>query len=387
MSACASVTTAKAPAAIAAIHLEGPGAAGILRDILPPPAGKPHAFQPGDVTVTHIVDGVDILDHVVIACPHPETYEINCHGNPLIVAAVMRLLENRGARLVSAEQMLCNRFAPLCETTIELEARLAQLTVATFAGANLIAAQIHAGLVAAAKQWSDDLNLGTTELNVVRRQAGDILRRGRIARPLIHGLLIVLAGPPNSGKSTLLNALAGRPQAIVADIPGTTRDWVTAACSIGSLAVEFIDTAGLDSALTCDPVDRDAQAGALKLLSACDLVLYVIDGARPGVINPIAAQSPAIVVFNKSDLPARVTSDDLTFQPAATVAISALRAAGIDELALAIQTVLAVDDLKSDDPICFTDRQAALLTQLTDATDTSQAKYLIAQLLNAPLSL
>ena len=60
----------------------------------------------------------------------------------------------------------------------------------------------------------------------------------------------MIAGPANSGKSTLLNCLAGREKSIVADIPGTTRDWVSATCISGPLAMEIFDTAGLDESLT-----------------------------------------------------------------------------------------------------------------------------------------
>jgi tRNA modification GTPase len=392
MNARVCVTTARIPAAIAAIRLEGPDAAGILRAIMRPPSGKPPALKPGDIAVADVVDGPDTIDHIVVACRHPDAFDINCHGNPLIVQMIMKLLKARGVRVISAEQMLCDRLRPQCENTIELEAHLQQLTAATVPGAKLIAAQGRTGLAAAAKQWSESVE--TTPLESIRRQARDILRRGRIARPLIQGCKIVIAGPPNSGKSTLLNTLAGRPQAIVADVPGTTRDWVTAACRVGPLAVEFVDTAGLDPtwrghlardsswAHDSDTVDRAAQAATVQLLTDCDLVLYVIDASQPGPIEPIPTKSPIIVVFNKSDLPARTTPDDLAFQPAAAVTVSALASTGLNTLADAIQTTLAVNDLNPADPTCFTGRQTDLLTQLADTSDKYHALCLISELLS-----
>jgi len=423
MNVRACVTTAKAPAAIAAIRLEGPDAATVLAAIAGARRAAPGAtrtLQPGDLIVTDITDGSETLDQVVIACPEPGTFDINCHGNPLIVAAIMRLLNKHGAKLTSAEQVLRDRLRPRCEDAIELEARMAQFTAATLPGVQLIAAQARTGLAAAAKHWLASVE--TEPLDSIRRQAAEALRLGRLAKPLIHGCTIVLAGPPNSGKSTLLNALAGRPQAITADIPGTTRDYVTACCRIGPLSVEFVDTAGLwegyhaheqprpragvssrDSTLHLDPIDRDAQTAAKEILSNCDLVLHVIDATQPGPIEPIPAQSPVIVVFNKSDLPHRITSKDLAFQPAATATVSALHAKGLEDLAQAIQTALGLADIhaafgvgSASDvapeaegrlPVPFTTRQTTLLNRLTTATDESECKSLIKQLLTAPLTL
>src|SRR5207302_3672796 len=101
-------------------------------------------------------------------------------------------------------------------------------------------------------------------------------RRGRLVR---EGLQVVIAGRPNVGKSSVFNALAGAARAIVADVPGTTRDLVTEVIDLEGLRVTVIDTAGLRD--VDDVVEAEGVARARAAQGSADLTLYVLDRSRP----------------------------------------------------------------------------------------------------------
>ena len=385
MNARACVTTAKGTAAIAAILIEGPAAPGILANIFKTNSAKKTDLIPGDVRVGDITDNDQTVDHVVVACNGPDSFEICCHGNPLIVEAIMRLLAGGGAQLITAEEIAAEKFAAESKNTIAAEAKLQQLKAATVEGVRIIAHQMNAGLAQTARNWLS--NLDSLNREQIAGECKEILARSQTAKLIIDGCKAVIAGPPNSGKSTLLNCLAGKQKAIVTDIAGTTRDWVSAECRIGSLVVEFIDTAGLDKTLTqTDSIDRQAQNKTSDLLSHCDLILFVIDASQPQPIEPIQTDKPIITILNKSDLATAISDKETAFDAANMVRISAKTGDGIDELTDGIQMVLGVSGFGPLQTVCFTDRQVALLKQLAAAGNKTQAKPLITELLNGRLS-
>jgi tRNA modification GTPase len=146
------------------------------------------------------------------------------------------------------------------------------------------------------------------------------LADGRSGERVREGLTIVVAGPPNAGKSSLINALAGRDVAIVAPTPGTTRDPVEARIVAGSLPVTLIDTAGLRE--SPDPIEAEGVRRARARAASADLVLAVTDASCP-VPFPLEATVPVLAIANKTDLaPA----------PAALLPVSALTGAGLPEL-------------------------------------------------------
>ncbi len=429
MNARACVTTAKGTAAIASILIEGPDAPAILANIFKSNTAKKPDLKPGDVRVGDITNNNQIVDHVVIACKAGDSFEICCHGNPLIVEAIMRLLGTGGAQLVTVEEIVREKFAAESKNTIAAEAKLQQLKAITVEGVRIIAHQAQAGLAQTARKWLSDLDSLTlknsnktrlvipSEADVIpseaeesakttprsgssysspvlsecmRQIAGEckeILARTQTAKLIIDGCKAVIAGPPNSGKSTLLNCLAGRQKAIVTDIAGTTRDWVSAACRMGPLVVEFVDTAGLDETLTAkDSIDYQARKKTSELLSECDIILFVIDATKPQPIQPIQTDKPLIAILNKSDLPTAISDKNTTFDAANMVRISAKTGDGIDELTDRIQTVLGVSGLKSSVSTCFTNRQRRLVAQIAQAKSLSGAKSLIVELLIGPIS-
>ena len=138
-----------------------------------------------------------------------------------------------------------------------------------------------------------------TELVALEEHA----RQGTV---LHDGLSLAIAGPPNAGKSSLLNRLAGHDAAIVTDVPGTTRDTIRERLSLDGVPVEIVDTAGLRP--TQDPVEREGVRRARREIDVADHVLWVadiregLDAALAGAAGALPPGAPFTVVLNKVDL-------------------------------------------------------------------------------------
>jgi len=125
--------------------------------------------------------------------------------------------------------------------------------------------------------------------------------RGELVR---QGLSLAIAGPPNAGKSSLLNWLARRPAAIVSDVPGTTRDVVEVAMNFGGYPVRLWDTAGVRD--TSDAVEREGVARALRHVDEADICIAVVDATEPldgpHALPPSVLSAASLVLANKCDL-------------------------------------------------------------------------------------
>ena len=169
--------------------------------------------------------------------------------------------------------------------------------------------------------------------------------RDRVANPdpaldatlsrLIDPPLVVAIGAPNIGKSTLANTLSGRSVAIVADVPGTTRDHVGVAIDVAGLVVNYVDTPGIAPPAT--DIDREAAAIAADLVSRADLVLRCFDHA--GVPPPSVGPASLALALRLDLGPAGRPCD---------VGVSALTRQGIDDLARAIRERLVPDAALTD---------------------------------------
>jgi tRNA modification GTPase len=391
MSVFAAVMTGKGTGAISTVQVFGDLAEAVIAKIFRAAGTKPASFRPGEIRVGVIHDGDKCVDQVTIGCEGDGNFAIGCHGNPLIVAELMELLQRHGVEAQSVEQLAGKILAgQSSNNTIAIEAKLALAKAKTMSGSRIITNQIASGLNSTASRWLDNIN--GISLEQIRSQAGQILKASLIAKLLIDGCRIVLTGPPNTGKSTLLNCLAGRQKAIVSDIKGTTRDWVSSDCLIGRLFAEVIDTAGLDERLwACSgEIDKVSQEKTSQLLADADLILLVLDNSQPieqldkKIFDKLSGEK-VITVLNKSDLPPQFESSRFPDVLSDRVSISAKSGEGIQVLAEKIQQVCEVTNFGLNQAVCITSRQEKLVQQLKQARTMAEAASIITELLKGGL--
>lgn len=291
------VSSGRPPAAIAVLRVSGPSAIGAATTLAGPlPAPRTAGLR----TLRH--EGLVLDQALVLVFPGPPTatgedlVELHLHGGRAVVAAVERALsEQPGLRPAEAGEFtrraLANGridliqaqgIADLLEAETEQQRRLAMDSadgVVSRLVAQWMAELSRVGaLIEATIDFDDEDDveaIDTVRIDAETRALADELA-GVLARPSVEryrdGIRIVLVGPPNAGKSSLLNALIGREAAIVSPIAGTTRDRVEAQVVRRGRAYTLIDTAGLREE-TDDPIERIGIERARVALASADIIL------------------------------------------------------------------------------------------------------------------
>jgi len=398
----AAVMTGAGSGAIATIQIFGTKAKPVLEKIFRPQGDKKTSFKSGDIILGTINDVERIIDQVTIGCEGKDLFAVNCHGNPLITADITEMLQSHKVIVITSQQLLQKIYCAQGLRTIQIEAGIAQASAKTIAGTKIILYQTDKGLNKKAQGWLKTLRQANYKfIKRIQKQAGKILEDSKTAKILIDGAKIAITGPPNSGKSTLLNYLAGNVKSIVTDIAGTTLDYVTCQCRMGSLFAELTDTAGLERRGAEDggqqtkneeqrAVERIAQKRSMEIIGDADLVLLVLDRSRQtGQLDEKLIKKTAhkrtVTILNKADLPSKLNIFKLPKELRNCVTTSAKTGEGIENLVSRIQQKLGVSDFNLRTAVCVTSRQEKLLKNLIEAQSRQQAVRIITELLNSRL--
>ena len=342
--------------ALALIRLSGQGAFDVAAGALHPfHADPPRAVR--RVRLVHPATGELVDDALAAAFPAPRTYtgedlvEITTHGGLLVPAAAVAALVAAGARPAAPGEFTRRAVLNGKLDLLQAEATADLIDAGSPAQARRALHQLDRGLSARLELLRAELleleALIAYEIDFPEEDEGPVAperverawraARDRIAQLLAtapegerlrEGALVVIAGRPNAGKSSLFNALLGSERAIVTEIPGTTRDAIEAYTVIEGFPFRLVDTAGLRDG--GDRVERLGIEVSRKYLGAADLVLFCDeaedDSAREDFLTRVGA--PVVVVRTKSDL--RSPSDRPTDRP--SVAVSVVTGEGLAEV-------------------------------------------------------
>jgi len=297
--------------------------------------------------------------------PAPHSYtgehvlELHGHGGPLVMEALVdRVLELGARRALPGEFTLraflndkldlaqAEAIADLIDAGSRAAARAAMRSLqgefsAMVRGLTEAVIELRTYVEAAIDFPEEEIDfLADRELGerfrAVRAHFAGVLESARVGRLLREGMTVVIAGPPNAGKSSLLNRLAGYDAAIVTPIPGTTRDVLRERIHLDGMPLHVLDTAGLRAG--GDIVEEEGMRRAQAEMQRAERVLFVIDAAADPEGSALRrerarlpADVPLTLVFNKCDLaPGLTLANDPDGPP--RCAISALTGAGLAEL-------------------------------------------------------
>ena len=371
----AAIATARGAGGIAIVRVSGANAEEILEKAFNP-AVRRDRFESHRLMYGWAVDadGGRLDEVMAVLMRAPATYtredvaEIHCHGGSVSARLVLDRVLALGARMAQPGEFTRRAFMNGRIDLSRAEAVMQLIGANSQAAARASVRQLEGGVSGFVKSVSDRLigmmaliEASTDFPDEVEEEAaaeqlvGDLReviagirarcdRRG--ARLLREGASIVLAGRPNVGKSSLMNALLNQERAIVTDIPGTTRDVLTERVMIGGVMAELSDTAGQRE--TDDPIERLGVGRAQRAMAAADVILVVLDAAEPLADEDIAllksADQRTIVCLNKSDLPAVLRRTDIeALTDAAIFEISAQTGLGVDAMTSELARRIAVD--------------------------------------------
>jgi len=275
-----------------------------------------------------------ILDEVLVGrmlAPSSYTgedvYEVNCHGGPFVAQRILQACIRHGARLAEPGEFSKRAFLNGKLDLVQAEAIIDLIGSRTETSANLALSQLSGGLsdlilnlreeilevlafIEAGIDFPEDdvesLDRKTLE-SLINKAVGNsrlLLAGSKTGKILRDGLITVIVGRPNVGKSSLLNALLQEERAIVTDIPGTTRDEIRESVSIGGILLQLVDTAGICE--SHDFVERLGIERTWKALISAELILLVVQANLPltevedQILNNYSDK--VIVIINKMDL-------------------------------------------------------------------------------------
>lgn len=322
--------------AVALIRVSGPSALTIADKVVTFRRGNASEARGYSLKFGSVADIDDVLVSI-FRSPHSYTgedaVEITCHASPYIIGRILDRLTESGCRLAEPGEFTQRAFVAGKMDLAQAEAVADVIASSSAAEHRAAMNQMRGGYSAELRGIRDELlqlssllelELDFSEEEVefanktqltslcssARAHCSRLADSFRLGNAVKNGVPVAIVGAPNSGKSTLLNALLGDDRAIVSDVPGTTRDTVEEVCVIDGVKFRFVDTAGLRE--TTDTVEKMGIERSFAAIDKAQVVLCVIDSASPSaaadeaylrsVCSSRIPDGCLIVVLNKSDL-------------------------------------------------------------------------------------
>ena len=355
------IATPPGAGALGVIRVSGPAACERVSPLLRLTGGRQiAAARPRMLHRVRVVDpatGAQLDDALAAFMPGPHSYtgedvvEISCHGSPVLLAEIVSKLVNDGVRFAEPGEFTRRAYLNGRLDLVQAEAVALLIGARTERAARLAARQVDGalsaelralresvlGLVAGLEVSLDfpDEAVGASRgaaggrCQEIAARLGRLVAGARHSRLLDEGLVVMLAGAPNVGKSSLLNLLLGRDRAIVSPNPGTTRDVVDGVVTVDGVTVRLMDGAGLGTPK--DAVDAEGMMRSRRAIDESDLVVVVLDRSRRRAradeeVLRLTAERPRLLIANKSDLPSAWADDRVD------CVCSALTESGIEDV-------------------------------------------------------
>jgi tRNA modification GTPase len=396
----AAVSTAPGAGAIAVVRISGPDALGVLRRVAP---GVGQGLETRRATLVELRDPMDgeLLDRAVATCFRaPASYtgedlaELSCHGGSLVPALVLDACVRAGARKAEPGEFTRRAYLHGKLDLVQVEAVGDLIQARSRASHRAALGQLERGLsrrigelrgalvrleavLAHHIDFPEEDEAPTPVGEIVadaRRVAGvmdELLATAPEGELLREGAVVVLAGRPNVGKSSLYNALAGEERAIVTEEPGTTRDALEASVQLGGFPFRLVDTAGLRD--EAEGVERIGIEVTKRYLKRADVVLLCVSAAEGVSVEERRflgglADVPVVLVETKADLAEDRPDEDgggeaVPAGVAAKLRTSVVTGAGLERLRMVLPQLVyrAVVSAGSDVPVLTRRRHAEAL--------------------------
>lgn len=380
-STIAAISTPYGKGGVALIRISGPDAVSVADKIFHPKGEKKLSAAPANTAVygmisfnnNQIDDGIATVFYAPRSFTGENTVEICCHGGIFVTQTVLGAVFEAGAVPAGPGEFTKRAFlnGKLGLTQAEaiadvLDAHSEEMLKLSSAGSrgilgkkieklsDLIRAIIAETYVNVDFPDEDLSSMDKTEmsarLNAVLTELDTLEKTYKTGRAIREGIETVIAGKPNTGKSSLLNLMCGTDRAIVTDIAGTTRDLLEEKVIVGKITLNLCDTAGIRSAK--DTVEKIGVEKAEKKMEQADLILAVFDSSSPldrfdaDVINRINTLPAAkIAVINKSDLPSQMDPCQIENIFDKIVYLSAATGEGKEELFSCIEELYTTGEI------------------------------------------
>lgn len=387
----AAISTAQGEGGIGVIRVSGKNSIEICDRIFKAVSGRKLSDMKGyTAALGHVYKDDEKLDEVIATVfrePHSYTgeniVELSCHGGIFITREILRTVIEAGAEPALAGEFTKRAFlnGKLDLTEAEAVIDIISAKSKNAARAAILAKEgalwrrienIKNKLVTTAAHfsaWADypeeDIEEVSVEslnntFNECLFDLNKLLSTYDMGQTVKEGIDTVIAGKPNTGKSTLMNLISGRNRSIVTDIPGTTRDIIEETVSVGGVILRLSDTAGMRD--TEDKVEKIGVDIAKSRIKNCGLVLAVFDAGREldeddkKLIENVK-DAPVIAVINKTDLEKKLDEKYIGDRIEKIVKISAKNGEGFDELCQLIEKIAGTADFNPSEGILANERQ------------------------------